>query len=324
MKTSDASQLITNIGFLLIPEFSMISLASLIEPLRMANQLKGETLYSWHIYGAEQEIYASNGLPFSVNRTKENTSDLDTLFVIAGTNVKDNSNAEDIRWIKDIRRQGVQLGATSTGTTLLAQAGILKHSRCTIHWENLDSLLEEFPDLNVTGELYEVDDNIYTCAGGAAGLDMMLHLIKTKYGNQLAKDVAEQFIHPKIRSSNEKQRMNLHLRYSTNNPKLLESLKIMRNNTEEILSCPQISRLIGVSTRQLERLFKESLNTSPSAYYLRIRLEKAHNLLTQSNLSILHISTACGFSSSSYFARCYKNQYKNSPNEQRKKTNNKS
>lgn len=131
MKHSKLSSSFTKIGFLLIPEFSMFSLASLIEPLRMANQLSGKTLYHWYVYGHGEAVHASNGFPFFVSREKNDTTDLEALFVVAGTNVKENSHINDVKWIKELKRQGVQLGATSTGTILLAQAEVLKNNRCT-------------------------------------------------------------------------------------------------------------------------------------------------------------------------------------------------
>ena len=317
----DNSNAVERIGFFLVPEFSMISLSSAIEPLRMANRLRDKALYEWEIYCVhDEQVSASNGLPFSPTKVMSDTDDLDRLIVVAGIGAAHHAGEQILsKWLRSLRRKGIKLGATSTGTLLLAEAGVLKNRHCTIHWENHDSLAEQFPDLFVSTELYEIDRDVMTCSGGLAGLDMMLQLIAIKHGEELAKDVAEQCIHPVIRPAHEKQRMELQLRHHTQHPRLLKALDLMRNNTEEVLTCQEIGDLVGLSTRQMERLFRECLDTSPASHYMQLRLEKAHHLLLQSTLSIMQISTACGFSSTSYFARCYRKQYNRSPREERSK-----
>lgn len=314
----DNSNIVERIGFFLVPGFSMISLASAIEPLRMVNRLRDETIYKWDIYGVHDEVVlASNDLPFSPTREMSDTYDLDRMIVVAGIGAHHAEQDDVLRWLRILRRKGIKLGATSTGSLLLAKAGVLKGRNCTIHWENRDSFSEQFPELNISSELYEIDRDVMTCSGGLAGLDMMLQLIAMKHGEALAKDVAEQCIHPAIRPAHEKQRMELQLRHQTQHPRLLKALELMRSNTEEVLTCQEIGELVGLSTRQMERLFKECLGASPAAHYIQLRLEKAHHLLLQSTLSIMQISTACGFSSTSYFARCYRKQYNCTPREER-------
>lgn len=307
-----------HIGFFLVNDFSMMSFSAVLEPIRMANRASKQNLYEWHLYTMDdQTVTASNGLPFEPTRSMDNLDPLDTLILVAGIDAHQAEHDTLMKWIRRLSRQGVNIGATSTGSLLLAKAGILKNRTCTIHWENHDSLLEQFPDLTVTGELYEIDGNIMTCSGGLAGLDMMLYLIALKHDDKLAKDVAEQCIHPAIRPAHEKQRMNLQVRHQTQHPRLLRALELMQANMEEVLTCKEIGELSGLSTRQMERLFQSQLGVSPASYYMTLRLEKAHHLLVQSTLSILQISTACGFSSTSYFAHCYRKHYQRAPREER-------
>jgi len=318
--SSDQSE-VEHIGFFLVADFSMMSFAAALEPLRMANRMSGKELYQWHFYGLyDQPVFASNGLPFSPTRSMQDVDELSTLLVIAGIGAHHAGQEELLSWLRNLSRRGINVGASSTGSLLLARAGILKHRTCTIHWENRDSLAEQFPDLDVTGELYEIDRDVMTCSGGLAGLDMMLQLIAMKHGEELAKDVAEQCIHPAIRPAHEKQRMELQLRHQTRHPRLLQALELMRSNIEDVLTCQQIGDYVGLSTRQMERLFNEHLGESPATYYMNLRLERARHLLVQSTLSILQISTACGFSSTSYFARCYRKRYQCTPREERQKS----
>lgn len=317
MKTK-ISKNIEHFGFFLVPDFSMISLAAVVDPLRMANRISNEKLYTWSFYcHQDQTINASNGLPFSPTKMQEDVDELNTLFVVAGIGAQQINDASLLSWLRKLKRQKVNLGSTSTGSLLLAKAGILKQQKCTIHWENIESLTEQYPGLQVTGELYEIDGDIMTCSGGLAGLDLMLQLIALKHGEKLAKDIAEQCIHPAIRPAYEKQRMDLQLRHHTHHPRLLKAVELMRSNIEEVLTCQDIASLVGLSVRQMERLFKVFLSITPSNHYLQLRLERARHLVLQSNLSMLQISTACGFSSTSYFSLCYRKQFNCTPREDR-------
>ncbi|MBP0048270.1 GlxA family transcriptional regulator [Marinobacterium sp. AK62] len=319
--TTEANSQTENVGFFLIPEFSMISFAAVVDPLRMANRLSGKPLYRWHFYGpGDQPVVCSNGIAVPPSRPMQETDDLQRLFVVAGINAHLVDQQPLFKWLRRLSRQGVALGGTSTGSLLLARAGLLKGHTCTIHWENRESMQEEFPRLNVTGELYEIDGRISTCSGGLAGLDMILQIIALKHGETLANDVAEQCIHPHIRPAHDKQRMKFQLRYHANHPRLVQALELMRENLEEVLSCEEIAQLVGISTRQLERLFHQHLQLSPAQYYMELRLERARHLLQQSSLTILQIATACGFSSTSYFSRCFRRKYDCSPREARSHT----
>ncbi|HHF3070142.1 TPA: GlxA family transcriptional regulator [Vibrio diabolicus] len=308
------------IGFFLIPDFSMLSFSAVIEPLRMANRLAGYDLYQWDIYGFEdKEVSASNGVSFSPTQSVNNIAHLDLLLVVAGIGAHVAAASGSVnQWLKQALRQGIAVGSTSTGSVLLAKAGLLKNKTCTVHWESANSLAEEFPNINVTSELYEFDPRTPTCSGGLAGLDMMLHLITNQHGSDLANQVAEQCIHPAIRPAHDKQRMSLIRKHNIRHPRLLDAVEIMEANMEEPLKCYEIGEQVGLSVRQMERLFLQYLQDKPGNYYLQLRLERAQHLLLQTMLSITQISTACGFSSTSYFARCYKKRYEKTPREERR------
>lgn len=309
-----------HIGFLLLEKFSMLSFSAALEPLRMANRLSGKVLYKWYIYGNNnQSVLASNGTVFTPTRKMDDIDNLNILFVVAGTGAVHAGNEQLFNWLRKLVRKGTNIGATSTGSLLLAQAGILKDRTCTIHWENKASFSEQYPYINVTDELFEIDRNIITCSGGLAGLDMMLHLINITHGSELSQDIADQSIHPTIRSAHYNQRMTVQLRHKIRHPRLLKALELMQENIEEILTSKEISQLIGLSTRQLERLFQEQMQVSPASYYMNLRLQRANYLLRQSTLSILQIGIATGFNSNSYFTHCYRNRYGCTPYEERKK-----
>lgn len=305
-------------GFFLMPGFSIISFAATIDPLRLANQLSGQNLYQWHFYGPEdQTVMCSTGMQFQPTRMMHDIDGIDRMLVVGGIGARQESGESLNQWLQALTRQGISLGATSTGALVLAQAGILNDKTCTVHWEERDHLIEAFPELNVSEELYEIDGNLMTCSGGLSGLDMILQLITLRHGESLAHQVAEHCIHPNIRPAHDKQRMKLQLRQHGSHPRLTQALELMREHVQNVLSCDDICDRIGLSTRQLERLFRQHLNTSPTAYYMSLRLEFARQQLKNTRSPIQKVALNAGFSSTSYFSRCYKKQFGLTPREAR-------
>ena len=310
-------------GFLLIPGFSMLSLAAAVEPLRMANAQAESELYQWDFLSWDNtSVNASNNMVTAPTIDVDQVKILDVLLVVAGINVATYGDDVFFAWLRQASRQVDLLGSTSTGALLLAKAKLLRHKTCTIHWEYVDSFREQFPDVWMSGELYEFDGNLFTCSGGSAGLDMMLQIIADQHGYELALLVAEQYMHPHIRPPHQDQRMRLQSRLNINNPRLIKALDIMRQNLEAPLTCQELADASNMSARQMERLFKQYLHQSPGQYYLHLRLEKTQQLLRQSSLSVLQVATACGFSSTSYLARCYQKKYACSPRQERARNSN--
>jgi len=310
-------------GFLLIPGFSMLSLAAAVEPLRMANAQAEEELYQWDFLSWDNtSVNASNNMVTAPTIDMDQVKMLDVLLVVAGINVATYGDDVFFAWLRQASRQVDLLGSTSTGALLLAKAKLLRHKTCTIHWEYVDSFREQFPDVWMSGELYEFDGSLFTCSGGSAGLDMMLQIIADQHGYELALLVAEQYMHPHIRPPHQDQRMRLQSRLNINNPRLIKALDIMRQNLEAPLTCQELADASNMSARQMERLFKQYLHQSPGQYYLHLRLEKTQQLLRQSSLSVLQVATACGFSSTSYLARCYQKKYACSPRQERARNSN--
>jgi len=296
----------------------MLSFSATVEPLRMANRMSGAKLYEWQLFGVDdQPVMASNGMLFSPTRTLEQNQDIDTIIVVAGIDAHLYNNPKIRAWLRQMAARGANIGATSTGSLLLARFGLLKNKTCTIHWENIESFQEEFPLLNITGELYEIDGKYMTCSGGLAGLDMMLTLIGNRHGEKLAHAVAEQCIHPDIRLAHGSQRMSLQTKFRVNNPRLIKAIEVMGQNVAEQLSCKEIAEAAHLSSRQLERLFKDHLDTTPNQFYLDLRLDRARFLLVQSSISIVEIASICGFGSSSYFAKCYRARFGHLPRKER-------
>ena len=306
------------VGFLLVNNFSMLAFSSAIEPLRSANRMSDRKLFEWVIASENGEsVMASNGVEVAANGDLEDLASCRMVFACGGLDVQKYTTKEVINALRLVERRGAAIGAICTGTYLLAVAGLLKDRRCTIHWENHDGLVEEFPDLDVTSDLFEIDGDRVTCSGGTASLDMMLHLIAQAHGNSLATAVSEQFIHDRIRDSHDRQRMELRSRLGVSHPKLLSVVAEMEANLEDPLPQTEIARRTALSTRQLERLFRKYLHTTPTRYYLNLRIARARHLLRQTSMSILSVALACGFVSASHFSKCYRETYGRTPRAER-------
>ena len=307
-----------NIGFLLLNQFSMIAFASAVEPLRAANRQANKTLFEWVVASPDgRGSTASNGMIIQANTHIEALQECQIVFVCAGVRVRENTDKATLNIIRRLDRNGAIIGAICTGTYVMAAAGLLDNRRCTIHWEHIDGLSEEFPNLNITNDLFEIDGNRVTCAGGTASLDMILNLITQTHGAALAAEISDQLIHDRIREPSDRQRMELRSRLGVSHPKLLAVVKIMEDNLEEPLVQTDIAIKTHLSTRQLERLFRKYLDTTPTRYYLNLRLARARHLLRQTSMSILSVALACGFVSASHFSKCYREFYGRTPRAER-------
>jgi transcriptional regulator GlxA family with amidase domain len=308
------------VAFFLIPQFSMMAFAAAIEPLRSANRTSGKTLFEWFLVSADGlPVTASNGIPVTVGGPLEDVAKVDMLLVCAGLETPEVAhNPRIYHHLRRLSRHGALVGAISSGSFILADAGLLTGRRCTVHWEYVDALRARHPELQVTQELYVIDRDVFTCSGGTAALDMMLHFVGQAAGAELALSVAEQFIHPYIRKQEDHQRLDLHARYGIDSPKLIEVIGLMEGALEEPLDVAEIAARTKVSTRQIERLFREHMKCSPKTFYMRLRVARARTLLQHTLSPLRMIALECGFESTSHFCHAYKRIYGIPPSHERR------
>lgn len=305
-------------GYLMLPNFSLMAFSSAIEPLRAANTLSGRELYRWTLLSADMApVAASNGIAVMPDRAIGDKQHYDAVIAIGGAGTERVKDPRIISYLRRIARMGAYLGAISTAPYVLAHAGLLDHRSCTIHWEYMDGFREDYPHLDVTDELFEIDGPIFTCSGGTAAIDLMLHMISAQHGHDLAAAVSEWFIHKQIREQSEHQRMALRFRVGVSHPKLLAAIEKMEENLEAPVDREEIAEAVGLSTRQLERLFRKYLNATPRKYYFALRMQRARILLRQTTMSVLEVALACGFVSASHFAKCYREFFGASPRQDR-------
>jgi transcriptional regulator GlxA family with amidase domain len=304
--------------FLLLENFTLIAFASAIEPLRLANRMAGRTLYEWQVASETGgPVTASNGVVLQADGGLGEVARGATIVVVGGVQVKQAISRRIVTWLRREARKGLAIGAVCTGAQVIAEAGLLDGKRCTIHWENRDSFEEDFPEIELTPNVYVIDRDRYTAAGGTASTDLMLKLIAKAHGAELATLVADQMIHTSIRSERDEQRLSIPTRIGVRHPKLATVIHRMEAAIEDPVSPMALARDVGMSTRQLERLFRRYLSRSPKRYYMELRLAKARNLLMQTDMSVINVALACGFASPSHFSKCYRALYKTTPYRER-------
>ncbi|MDZ7642947.1 MAG: GlxA family transcriptional regulator [Woeseiaceae bacterium] len=307
-----------HIAFLLLPRFSMMAFTSSVEPLRAANRQSGEELYTWQTLSVDGErVAASNDVVIDPHASIHDPLAADAVVVCAGVRAYQFNDAAAFARLQELARSGMTVGGICSGSVALARSGLLKGYRCTIHWEYVEPFVENFPELDVTATLFEIDRSRFTCSGGTAPLDMMINSIAMDHGEDLALRVAEQMVHTFVRHPHDAQRMPVQHRIGVSNPKLLGAIAHMEAFLENPVSLNELARSAGLSTRQLERLFRDNLQQTPSRYYLDLRLRRARLLLRQTGMTILQVAVASGFSSASHFARRYREWFEHSPRDER-------
>ncbi|HDR8949468.1 TPA: GlxA family transcriptional regulator [Burkholderia vietnamiensis] len=310
-------------GFLLLDNFSLIALGAAVDPLRIANMVVGRRVYDYQLIAAHGDVVqSSDGIRVVPDVALTDNATFDAVFVVGPNPIPCKGIGAVIDWLRRQAGNGAALGGLDTGSYFLARAGLLNGYRCTIHWEDQDVLIEQFPKLTVSNRLYEVDRDRFTCSGGVAPLDLMVHLLAMPPGSQaLAARVLELLVAER-RSREYRQRTSLRQYIGAEHMKLDEALQIMESNVEETLSVAEIASHLRVSQRQLQRWFHERLGKTPAQAYLEIRLLRARQLLYRTAAPLEEVCSRTGFTSTTHFATRYKAQFQISPMADRRRYQN--
>ncbi|MES2100424.1 MAG: GlxA family transcriptional regulator [Pseudomonadota bacterium] len=301
------------IGFVLVPQFAVMALASAIEPLRIANRYL-DTPYTWQLLSLDgAAVVDDNGIAIQPHASIHDVDELGTVILCADIQPERFYSRELRRWLQRMNTAGASLGALDTGCFLLARAGLLDGCRVTMHWEVVEAFRERFPKIVVAQTLFEIGARRLTCAGGTAAIDMMLSAIAIDHGADLANRVAEHCLHERIRPGDAAQRSTLATRNRIHHPALARAMQWLEATPERAIGVPELAEHVGLSTRQLLRLFAQILGEGPSRYHRRLRLEHARGLLRYTAISVTEASVAVGFESLAHFCRAYRDQYGESP-----------
>lgn len=309
---------IRKVGFLTLNEFTLMALTSAIEVMRMTNHLLEENYYQWSILTVDgRPVPSSSGLAPLGSAVYDPAARPDVVFVCGGTHVTRYVDERVTSLLRRMSRDGVMLGGLCTGTYALVHAGLLDGYECTIHWENMAGLREKYSRVDFMEELFVIDRDRITCTGGIAPIDLMLSIVRARFGKTLVAEISNQLILDHVRDSDDRQYIPLAARLGFNHATLQKVAELMEANLEEPLSAVELAKLGGLSIRQIQRMFHETLGTTPTKYYLQLRLRRARALLTQSTMSITQIAVACGFHSVCHFSKTYRTMYGRSPKNER-------
>ena len=312
--------LLEEVGLFLVPEFPLLSFSAAIDVLRHCNRITGEKLYRWHVLSGDGgAVISSAGVSIATDAAIGAHPDLDFLIVFAGVNAERYRNREVMTHLQRIARRGCCMGSASAGSFILARAGLLNRRRCTVHWEDMECFKETFPHLQVSNEVFEMDGARVTCSGGIAVIDAMLARVSEHHGRTLATQVADIMMQERIRDSQDLQRMPLPARLGVNHPKLVQAIEYIECSQDQPYTQIELAARVGLSSRQLERLFRRYLDITPSQYALRHRLKRARNLLRTTSLGVLQVAVAAGFSTASHFTKSYKHFFQLTPSQERRR-----
>ncbi len=304
--------------FVLLDNFTLLSFASALDCLRLANRHTSTPRYEWVLVGEGGDtVTCSTNTEFKLDDDLIELHRDDRVILCGGIEIQKAATKRLISWLRREARKGIKIGGLCTAAYVMAKAGLLDGKKATIHWENQDSFSEDFPEVDLNKSVYKIDGNRMTTAGGTSSIDMFLQIISDDYGEDIANWVADQQIYSSIRTDQDTQRLSVPTRIGVRHPKLSQVIQMMEANIEEPISPSVLAKDVGMSTRQLERLFRRYLNRSPKRYYMELRLQKARNLLMQTDMSVINVALACGFASPSHFSKCYRAHYDTTPYRER-------
>lgn len=307
------------IGLLLLPGCHLIELAGANDALTAANKVLGERHYDVQWLSLDgQPVRSQSGAALPVHGPLAAARELHMLLVVAAQLPHSAPAALSLlgQWLPATLAGGAWLGGIGSGAAWLAGLGWLDGQRCAVRWDHVSELAELCPEVVVSGHLYEMDRQHLSCGGGTASLDMLLHWLGLKHGARLSSQAAAALGLERIRDGQERQTGGRQAPLLASG-KLAEAVALMEANLAEPLATEDVAQLVGVSRRQLERLFKQHLDELPARWYLQLRLARARRLLQDSSQSILQIGLTCGFASGPHFSRAYRAQFGHTPREER-------
>ena len=318
MDTSSHGTLPFKVGIVLVDGFALMSYASAIEPLRAANLIAGKSVYDiQHMAAVGARATSSSGAIVGASTFLGETADFDLVLVVAGGDAQSLNLRRLEHWLRLLASRKVLIGGVSAGPLILARAGIMEGHRLTVHWDHAPLLRAISAHLIIERTLFVRDRGRLTCAGGTAPMDMMHALIAEHHGGGFAQRVSDWFIHTDIRPGKNPQVAGLAERYGVHDINVLKALQAMENHLDDPLTLTQLSDIVGISNRHLNRLFSHHLQSSSVEFYTRLRIGKARKLLKTGMLSVADVAQATGFANGAHFSRHFSRAYGFSPSSYR-------
>jgi len=308
------------IGFLLLPRVGLLPLAGAVDALLAANALLESPAFEIAVLSMDgRPVAGEAGKLIQVAHALDHAPSLAALFV-ASDSLPDDADprlAMVARAGRAVAERGGLVGGIGTGAAWVAPSGLLRGHRWTLQHAHVEQVAARHPDSIVSSNPYEIDRARLSCAGGSASLDMTIAWLGLRYGDRFAQALLARFGLRRLRTREEGPLAPGVARAGAS-PKLAEAVALMEANIGEPLTTEDVARLVGVSRRQLERLFRQHLDALPARWYLDLRLARARQLLRESAQSILQIGLSCGFSSASHFSNAYRGRFGRTPRDERR------
>ncbi|OCC06238.1 AraC family transcriptional regulator [Labrys sp. WJW] len=294
------------------PSFNLAATSAFIDPFRATNYLEGVTRFRWTLASENGgPCAASNGFVVETQKLGAiHNEPFDIVVMSASWTPEAWRTSQLLAALRKWARAGSIMGALDTGAFILADAGLLRGCRITVHYEHIDAFKELHPDIEVSEDIFVRDDKHFTCCGGMAAADMALHIIRASSGLSMANAAARYIFHPALRPAGTSQNPAGVEPVGSHVPEAVRlAIAVMEQHLENALSIPEIARKVKISHRQMDRLFVRYVGKSPAIYYRDIRLDRARGLVTQTELPMAEIAIASGFASQVHFSRAYRERF---------------
>lgn len=314
MTTTIAGYPMRKFAFYLAPKFSMMSLLSMTEPLRAANEIAGRDIYEYAFFGDAAGTTAINGMTIATETVMARKKNFDAVIACASYEAEKGVTRKAVDWLRWLGAHGIVLGSADTGAYLLAATGIWGKTPFAMHWLSRPAFEARYPEFPLSHNTIELAAKRISCAGATTGIDMMLHIMKADLGEAFSGKVANHFIHNngKERASIEHNALSELLR-GIRVPEVRRALQLMESRVDARITVVEIAQAVGLTMKQLERQFRREVNETPTSVYQHIRLSRAYNLLQQSDLPVDVIATTCGFLSRTQFSAAFRAKFGTSP-----------
>jgi len=307
------------VTLLVLPDSSMMSLASALDTMRAANRIANRDLFAWRITTLTgKPARLTCDISIEPDAIFDARAKGDLLIVIASFHQQQHAGPAHLQLIRRVARNFSAVGGFEAGSWILARSGLLDGRAATTHWEDLEEFATRFPAVRVKPDRFVVDGKVITTGGASPTFDFMLYLIRQRYGYPLALEVSSAFIYDGVHSATDTQPLVSLGMLENNEPRVATAIQVMEQHIDDPLSIAQVAAQVDLSVRMLEYLFRQTLNLSPAAYYRRLRLQTARRMVVDTRLPLQEIAIRTGFNSLSAFSRLFRNYYQQSPGECRR------
>ena len=298
------------IGFVLARSFTLSAFALFVDTLRLASDeadRSGRVFADWQVLGSTRNLITSScGVQVAPTSDFVDPGEFNYIVVVGGLlNSEFPVDSETVSYLKRAAASKVPLIGVCTGTFILAEAGLMKYHRTCVSWLHYQAFRQRFPDHDVRADrIFNLDRTRGSCAGGSSAADMAASIVRRHISKEAERNALEVLQIERARSPSDIQPRRLPF-IECQDPRLKAALIIMENHVDSTISIAKLAASVGLSRRQLERLFREKTKHSPALVYKRVRLERAKHLLMQTRAPLIEIAIEVGFENASHFSRAF-------------------